>query len=205
MWGDVPVHWPEPVFKSLTACTSVLIDVDDPCNSSLFNGPENEIADPLVNLLYTIRPAFIKGVAVKDPIFVKFVSVVKLEHNWNIELISVTNDNWAAPGKTQVFKLVQLLKAKENVVTLPTVFGNVILGIDLQLLNMLPKLVQTDIEVGKVTDVSKLQPLKHDDIVVTPFKLEGSVTLDNVKQFAKVAESVVNAVMDEGIEILVNI
>ena len=67
------------------------------------------------------------------------------------------------------------------------------------------KLVQTDIDVGKITNVSDLQEAKQDDIVVTAFKLEGSVTLDNVKQFAKVAESVVNAVIDEGIEILVNI
>jgi hypothetical protein len=158
------------------------MDVDDPgwFSSSLLNGPENEIAEPLVNLLYCILVAVIKGVVVKDPIFSKFVSVFKLEHNTNIELISVTADNWAAPGKTQVFKLVQLLKAKENVVTAPTVFGNVILSIDLQLLIMLPKSVQTDIEVGKVTDVSKLQPLKHPDIVVTRFKLEGSVTLDSI-------------------------
>jgi len=70
---------------------------------------------------------------------------------------------------------------------------------------MLLKLVQTDIEVGKVTDVSKLQLLKHDDIVVTPFKLEGSVTLDSMVQLEKQLKSVVNAVIDEGIEILVNI
>ena len=38
------------------------------------------------------------------------------------------------------------------------------------------KLVQTDIDVGKITNVSDLQEAKQDDIVVTAFKLEGSVT-----------------------------
>ena len=53
--------------------------------------------------------------------------------------------------------------------------------------------------------LTKLQALKHEFIVVTRFKLEGNVTLDSMVQFVKVDESVVNAFIDEGIVILVNI
>ena len=146
----------------------------------------------------------IKGVAVKDPIFAKFVIVVKLEHAWNIPFILVTSDNWAAPGKTQVLRLLQLLKHWLNVVTAPTVFGKVILEINLQLLNVPLKLLHADIEVGKVTDVSDLQVLKQFVIVVTAFKLEGKVTLNKEKHVINVWLSVFNKFIDEGIVILVN-
>ena len=75
--------------------------------------------------------------------------------------MSVIKGNWAAPGKTQVLRFVQSVKHRLIPVTAPTIFGKVILEIDLQPSNKLLKLVHADIEVGKVTDVSDLHKLKQ--------------------------------------------
>jgi RecA-family ATPase len=85
-----------------------------------------------------------------------------------------------------------------------TVFGKVILSIDLQPPNVLPKVVHADIEVGKVTDLSDLQAEKQENIEVTAFKLEGKVTLNKLKHEPNTLIRLFNEFMDDGIVILVN-